>query len=88
MFINHEHSASQSMQPPQIIRFKLQLGYAQFLQVYQGIAKNVSVIADDGRRITFPAMNIRAFLTREGIYGNFEMTLSAENKFISVKKLP
>ncbi|MEO1899837.1 MAG: DUF2835 family protein, partial [Methylococcales bacterium] len=52
------------MQPPQIIRFKLQLGYAQFLQVYQGIAKNVSVIADDGRRITFPAMNIRAFLTR------------------------
>ncbi len=64
----------------QIIRFNLNLNYQQYIQVYQGTAKNVSILADDGRRITFPARNIQSFL-------NFEMELTAENKFISIKKL-
>lgn len=71
----------------QFIRFSLQLSYDQYLQVYQGSAKNVSVLSDDGRRIAFPARNIQSFLTKEGIRGYFEMELTAENKFISVKKL-
>ena len=71
----------------QIIRFNLNLNYQQYLQVYQGSAKNVSVIADDGRRIAFPARNIQSFLNRDGINGYFEMELTAENKFISIKKL-
>lgn len=71
----------------QIFRFSLQLPYDQFLKVYQGVAKNVSVIADDGRRIAFPAGNIQSFLTKEGINGYFEMELTAENKFISLKKI-
>ncbi len=71
----------------QIIRFSLNLGYEQFLQVYQGNAKNISVIADDGRRIAFPARNIQPFLSRAGINGYFEMELTAENKFISIKKM-
>jgi len=72
----------------QKINFSLQLSYDQYLQVYQGIAKNISVIADDGRRIAFPARNIQSFLTKEGIKGYFEMVLTAENKFVSIKKLP
>lgn len=71
----------------QKIHFSLQLSYDQYLQVYQGIAKNISVIADDGRRIAFPARNIQNFLTKEGIKGYFEMELTAENKFVSIKKL-
>ena len=43
----------------QLIRFSLNLTYPQFLSVYQGIANNVFVIADDGRRIQFPAGKIR-----------------------------
>jgi len=70
----------------QYIRFTLRLSYEQYLQVYQGTAKNISVVADDGRRIAFPARNIQSFLTKEGIHGYFEMELTAENKFISVKK--
>jgi hypothetical protein len=75
------------MSQHQLIRFTLQLSYDQFLKVYQGAAKNVLVIADDGRRIAFPARNIQSFLTKDGIKGYFEMELTAENKFIGIKRL-
>lgn len=71
----------------QYIRFSLNLSYEQYLKVYQGIAKSVSVIADDGRRIAFPAGNIQSFLTKQGINGYFEMELTPENKFVSIKRL-
>ncbi len=71
----------------QYIRFALSLSYDQYLKVYQGMAKNVSVVADDGRRIAFPAGRIRPFLTKQGISGYFEMELTPENKFVSIKKL-
>jgi len=71
----------------QRIYFSLQLSYDQFLQVYQGVAKNISVVADDGRRIAFPARNIQSFLTKQGINGYFQMELTAEHKFVSITKL-
>jgi hypothetical protein len=71
----------------QCIRFSLILSYAQYLKVYQGSAKNVSVIADDGRTVVFPAGRIQPFLTKEGINGYFEMELTPENKFVGIKKL-
>ena len=75
------------MSQHQHIRFTLKLSYDQYLQVYQGTAKNISVVADDGRRIAFPARNIQSFLSKDGINGYFEMILTAENKFVSLKKL-
>jgi hypothetical protein len=71
----------------QHIRFGLSLSYDQFLKVYQGIAKNVFVVADDGRKIAFPAGRIQPFLTKQGINGYFELELTPENKFVSIKKL-
>lgn len=70
-----------------VIRFSLQLSYNQYLLVYQGAAKQISVIADDGRRIAFPAGNIQSFLTKDGVHGYFEMKLTEQNKFISLVKL-
>ncbi|MDO9169261.1 MAG: DUF2835 domain-containing protein [Methylobacter sp.] len=71
----------------QFIRFALALSSDQYLKVYQGMAKNVSVVADDGRRIVFPAGRIQSFLTNQGINGYFEIELTPENKFVSIKKL-
>ncbi|MGZ5050235.1 MAG: DUF2835 domain-containing protein [Methylobacter sp.] len=71
----------------QYIRFRLVLSYDQYLKVYQGVAKNVTVIADDGRRVAFPAGRVQTFLTREGIHGYFEMELTPDNKFVSIRKL-
>ena len=75
------------MAPHQFIRFSLNLSYDQYLSVYQGVAKIVSVIAEDGRRIQFPAGNIQQFLTKQGIQGYFEMELTAHHKFIGIKKI-
>ena len=75
------------MSSNQFIRFKMSVSYDQYLAFYQGIAKTVSVIADDGRRIVFPAGNIRRFLTKDGIHGYFEMELTAQSKFVGIKKL-
>ncbi|WP_446808307.1 DUF2835 domain-containing protein [Methylomonas sp. 2BW1-5-20] len=71
----------------QYIRFKLALSYDQYLAVYQGVAKTVTTVADDGRRIVFPAGNVQRYLTKAGIQGHFEMELTAQNKFIGIKKL-
>jgi len=71
----------------QRIRFHLDLSYDQFLAVYQGIAKTVVAKADDGRRIMFPAGNIQRYLVKTGIKGYFEMELTAQNKFVGIKKL-
>ena len=71
----------------QFIRFSVNLSYDQYLSVYQGVAKNVSVIADDGRRIQFPAGNIQQFLTRQGIQGYFEMELTDDSKFVGIRKI-
>lgn len=71
----------------QFIRFKLSISYDQYLAVYQGTAKTVTVIADDGRRIVFPASNIQRYLVKTGIQGYFEMELTAQNKFVGIKKL-
>jgi uncharacterized protein YwgA len=76
-----------TMDQHQIFRFTLNLSYDEYAKVYQGIAKNVSVIADDGRRICFPAGRIQTFLTKQGISGYFEMELTTENKFVNIKKI-
>jgi len=75
------------MKNNQHIRFNLSLSAEQYLSVYKGVAKNISTLADDGRRITFPAQNIKQFLTHSGIYGHFEMQITTDNKFISIIKL-
>lgn len=75
------------MSDHQFIRFKLNLSYDQYLAVYQGVAKTVTTVADDGRRIAFPAGNIQRYLSKTGIQGYFEMELTAQNKFVGIKKL-
>jgi hypothetical protein len=75
------------MKNNQFIHFSLNLSYVQYALVYQGIAKNVSVVADDGRRIEFPAGKIQPFLTRQGIRGHFVLELTAENKLVSIQQL-
>ena len=71
----------------QHIRFYLNLSYEQYLAFYQGVVKTVMVKADDGRNISFPDNNIQRYLTKTGIQGHFEMALTAQNKFIAIKRL-
>ncbi|MBS3965220.1 MAG: DUF2835 domain-containing protein [Methylomonas sp.] len=75
------------MAPHQFIRFRLDLGYAQYLAVYQGRVKTVVTKADDGRCIEFPVANIQRYLDLSGIHGYFEMELTDQNKFVGIRRL-
>jgi len=71
----------------QRLTFKLAISAEKYLSVYKGHAKTISTIASDGRRVEFSVDNVRKFLTHDGIYGVFEMEITAEQKFLSIKRL-
>jgi len=73
--------------PRQFIRFSIDIDYERYLSVYQGFTQSITVVTEDGRRLNFPAGNIRRFLTQSGIQGRFEMELTDRNKFIALRKL-
>ncbi|ORU94439.1 MAG: topoisomerase II [Cycloclasticus sp. symbiont of Bathymodiolus heckerae] len=67
--------------------FKLAISAEQYLSVYKGHAKAISTLSIDGRRIEFSAEKVKPFLTRDGIYGVFEMQINEKHQFLSIKKL-
>ncbi|MBV1913475.1 MAG: DUF2835 domain-containing protein [Cycloclasticus sp.] len=67
--------------------FKLAISAEAYLAVYKGHAKKISTRATDGRRVEFSADKVRKFLTHDGIYGVFEMDITAEQKFLSIRRL-
>lgn len=71
----------------QKVRFRLAITAEKYLAYYQGVAKNILVRAEDGRRIRFPASNLRPFLMHDGIYGVFELHFDHRNKLIDIVRL-
>jgi predicted cupin superfamily sugar epimerase len=71
----------------QKIRFWLHIPAEEVLRYYQGSATQVSVIAEDGRRIQFPAHRLRPFITQQGVSGHFEMRLESDNRFAGMRRL-
>jgi hypothetical protein len=69
------------------VRFRLAIPAAEFLRHYQGTARQILVTADDGRRINFPAEHLRAFVTRTGVEGEFELRFDRRQRFVSLKRL-
>ena len=61
------------------IRFSLNLTADSYLRYYQGHAKSVSVVADDGRCVEFPANALRPFVTKQGVQGHFELQVDDNN---------
>ncbi|NOY13453.1 MAG: DUF2835 domain-containing protein [Deltaproteobacteria bacterium] len=71
----------------QQFRFSVHLSQQQFLRHYQGSVSAVQVLSECGRRLRFPASRLRPFLTHNGIHGRFQLTVDAENRFLSLKKI-
>jgi len=59
----------------------------EYQRMYAGVARDVSAIAVDGRRVQFPAKILRPFVTREGIRGRFMIRFDSENRFESIQRL-
>ena len=71
----------------QRLTFKLAISAEAYLSVYKGHAKKITTLASDGRRVEFSADKVREFLTHDGIYGVFEMEITTEQKFLSIRRL-
>jgi len=49
--------------------------------------RDVICTAKDGRSVQFPANVLRQFLTHNGVYGEFEIFFSKDNRFSKIEKL-
>ena len=72
---------------PQRARFHINIPAEQILAYYQGLARQVSVVAHDGRRIEFPAEKLRPFLDHRGVYGEFELEFDEYHRFKALHRL-
>lgn len=69
------------------IRFYLNLSAERYLSHYQGVARSVSVVSVDGRRVEFPAEHLRRFVTHDGVQGEFVLRFDANHRFIGLERL-
>ena len=60
----------------------------EYLRYYEGTASVVLVQARDGRTIQFPASMLRRFVDHEGVRGTFLLRCDANNKLISMERVP
>ena len=69
------------------IRFRLAISAEEYLAYYQGSAQVVVARSDDNKTIRFPASAIRKFVTRDGVFGSFEISFDENNKLISIQSI-
>jgi len=67
--------------------FRLQISQQQYLQYYQGTANAVQAVSECGKRLKFPAVRLRPFLSHTGINGRFLLTVDRNNRFIDLQQL-
>lgn len=65
----------------------LALPAERYLVWYQGRAERVLMHARDGRSISLPAHHLRRFLSREGIYGSFELEFTEQGQLLDIRRL-
>lgn len=68
-------------------RFSMQLGRDELLAVYGGAIRRIRVRTDEGLVLDIDAEHLKRFTTNDGISGYFELTVTPENKFVSLEKL-
>ncbi len=71
----------------QSMTFSLSISSQQYQQYYAGQAKNVVVIADNGKRLKFPAKILQKLVTHDGIHGRFRIEFDQQHKFKQIVRL-
>lgn len=66
--------------------FSLSISASEYLKYYRGSADRVIVRASDGRTLSIPAANLRAFVTQDGIRGQFCLTVDQDHKLVSIER--
>ena len=69
------------------LRFYLDLSPERYLRYYRGVAKTVSVLSIEGKRVEFPAEKLRPFVTHDGVRGLFALQFDHNSRFVALKRL-
>ena len=69
------------------VRFSLSLSADVYRRYYAGHATSVQVRSHDGLMVRFPAASLRPYLSRSGIYGEFELEFDDNNKLVALRRL-
>lgn len=67
--------------------FSLHLTRDQFLDYYKGSAKGLLVVAECGRRISFPPLRLIPFVSENGVSGRFLLRVDSNNRFVSLQRI-
>lgn len=59
----------------------------EYQRLYQGTVRDVLAHSVDGRRVRFPAMILRPYVTHNGISGRFRIIFDEGNRFQSIEKI-
>jgi len=70
-----------------IITIKLKLSSMDCLKYYEGTIKTISVTAEDGRVVNFPANMITQFIDSNGVLGRFNIEHDVNGKVIKILKI-
>lgn len=70
-----------------VIKFSLALPEHELQRYYNGSARNIIVKDYSGKTVRFPINLLRPFVTRDGVYGEFAMSVDKNNKCIELKKV-
>lgn len=69
------------------ISFGLSISAEEFQRLYQGSVRDVVALADDGRRLRFPAAILRPYVLHDGVRGRFRLHFDEHNRFQSIERL-
>ena len=67
--------------------FSVKLNSEQVLQFYKGQKQSVRVRTESGQSMSIPYDIMLKFVTREGIYGRFEISYGDDGKFLNLIRL-
>ena len=68
-------------------RFRLAISAEEYLAYYEGAAHQVVARLANGQTLQFPADNLRSFVTREGVHGEFVLRVDADNKLQAIERV-
>ncbi len=71
----------------QKMRFSVNISAERYLSYYQGAAKFVWVVTEDGRSLKFPASELQKFVTHDGIKGRFQIVFNDQRKLVSLERI-
>lgn len=70
-----------------VYELSIDVSYLECERLYHEGNNTVVVQTTSGLRVQLPTMNLRPFVTPDGIQGRFKLVTTAENKIISLTKL-